>query len=609
MYFDYERYKAFYTADFETSTAAWGVDKARVWLWDICDCNLQHKTGTTLESFINHISRFDGCLFSFHNLAYDGCYILDYLLRKGYTFTNSKRPCRGEFTTIISPQGMHYAYEVHWYNGKTCTFNDSFKHNSQSIRDLAKTYNLPIKKGEIDYDMFREEGYLPTDEEIDYIHNDTEIIMRVLLDDFAHGFTKFTESGNSKKFFKNSIGTKEDYERLLPELSDEEDAFVRKAYRGGYCYLKEQHFNKMIEDGMISVDINSMYPATMLHRPLPYGLPIKVDGRAEDSEFYRTESPKCNKNEPLLYVQHFYCAFELKPNRVPTIARKAFRTFAIKDLYLKSSGFKICEMWLTNVDMELMFENYDVWDIEYIDAYIFRSKCGREITHDEAATMELDDIIREDGKGAIYYAYLQPWRMEKEHTKGGRRNRAKKQQNIGYGWQATSRVGDLVMPVIGKHDTLEYRKYEGEPRTGGYIPIATFITAWSRHLLITNILNNYERFVYCDTDSMYLLGKTAPNIPIHPSLYGYFKIEHYIDRAKFLGCKRYIYETAEDDEDGKRLIVKCCGAPSSVVSQMTFENFVPYDPETGAGKFDGKISQRIVKGGKHLLETTYKLVF
>lgn len=608
MNFSYTKYKRFYTADFETSTTAWNVDRARVWLWDICDTELNHYNGTSLDSFMSYISKFNKCLFSFHNLSYDGAYILYWLLENNYIFTPDKEPKRGFFTTVISPQGSHYAYTIRFPNGNTVTINDSLKHNSMGVARLAQIYNLPIKKGSIDYDLYRPLDHTPTEEELDYIHNDTEIMMRILLEDIEDGFDCFTESGNSRKFFKATISnTKEGYEEVFPILSNTEDAFVRRSYRGGYCWLKPTHFNNILGK-MISLDINSMYPAAMLHRPLPYGNGVYVQGYAPETETYKKMVLESDKNSQPVFVQHMFCSFELKPNRVPTVARKSFNSFSTKDLYLTSSEHMICEMWLTSVDMELLFENYNVWDIEFEDAYIYMTKCGNEITPEQAAEMELDDIIKADGKGSLYYDYLYPWRMQKEHTKGGKRDKAKKQQNMAYGWQATSKNGDLAMPVINEHGTLSYKRYKGEERRVGYIPIAAFITAWSRKLLIEAILANYDRFVYCDTDSLYLLGQELPNIPIHKSLYGYFKIEHYITKAKFLGCKRYMYHTEDFSEDANETIIKCCGAPASVTSQITFDNFVPYDSETGEGMFEGKLANRLVVGGKHLETTTYKLV-
>ncbi len=594
MYFSYKRYKNFFTADFETSTSQWNVEKARVWLWDICTRDYEHINGTDIESFLNYIRRYDGYLFSFHNLSYDGCYILDYLLRHGYKHSTNKTLHVKEFFTLITPQGTHYAYQICFSNGNTVTINDSFRHNSMSVDQLAKTYKLPILKEEIDYDTVREIGHEPTEQELKYINHDTEIMMRILNEDLHQGFDKFTESGNSRKFFKSTL---KNYDDLLPVLNDFEDEFIRKSYRGGYVYLKEEHFNKELHS-MMSLDINSMYPAQMLHRPMPIGLPLYGHGRKEDDKL---ASPH------LCWVQHFKCCFHIKPNRPPTIARKSFKGFSVKDLYLKSSGFKRCELWLTNVDLKLFFECYEVWDIEYIDFMSFESMCGYEVTPEEAEHMTVDEIIKLDGQGSLYYDYLYPYRMEKEHSTGGQRARAKKQQNIAYGAQSTAKTGDLCYPELYK-DHLRFVRYEGEKRKGGYIPIGTFITAYSRELLITNIIRNWDRFVYCDTDSLYLLGQERPDMPIHRTLYGFFKLEHYISRAKFLGCKRYIYLGREPDEEQDRLKVTCCGAPPSVTCQMNFDNFKPYNKEKGEGVFNGKLSSHIVCGGKHLQVTTYKLV-
>lgn len=597
MYFDYNKYRHFYTADFETSTQAWGVDVARVWLWDICDENLVHIQGNSLYSFICEISKskYNNTLFSFHNLAYDGCYILDYLLRNGYKYCDKKNLKPLEFSAIITPQGTHYAYEICFENNIIVTINDSYKHNSMGVSKLAKTYKLPILKEEIDYNVVRDEKHKPTEQEIKYIKHDTEIVMRVLKEDIKHGFNKFTESGNSRKFLKKYLS--KDYNVYMPVLDDFEDDFVRRAYRGGYVYLNSKYFNKELNK-MMSLDINSMYPSMMLHRKMPIGQGYHYTGFKEDYK-------ELNKYE--CYVQHFKACFRLKENRPPTIARKSFNGFNNKELYLTSSGFKHCELWLTNVDLKLFFECYKVWDLEYIDFICYDSICGVEITEENARTMSHDEIIKEDGKGSIFYDYIYPNRYEKEHEEGGRRERAKKLQNIAYGAQATSKSGKLAEPILFNNH-LAYKKYESEKRKGGYIPIATFITAYSRELLILNIIKNWDRFVYCDTDSLYLLGQENPDIPIHETLYGYFKIEHYIEKAKFLGCKRYICLCRKPNETHYKLKVTCCGAPDGVKEQMNLDNFVPYNKETGEGVFNGKLSAHILCGGKHLIETTYKLI-
>lgn len=599
MYFDYKKYKRVYTADFETSTDKWNVSRARVWLWDICDIlTYKHYNGIDLQSFIDFISYYNKTVFAFHNLSYDGTYLLQWLLENGYSFVNSDKLFPYEFTTIITPQNVHYAYKIKFPNRNEVVISDSFKHNSQSVDTVSKTYNLPINKLKIDYDEVREIGHKPTQLELDYIHHDTEIMARVLNEDFEHGFTKFTESGNSRKFFK--ITHQEEYDELFPELTVEEDKFVRKAYRGGYCWLNPKYKNKILGK-MISIDINSMYPAQMLHRLLPCGYGKYVAGNV-------LKSPEYNPDNTV-YVQHIQTEFIVKPNRPPIIPTKNCGRFNFRELYAISSQGKIIDLYLTNVDLQLFLECYNVYFIEYIDGLLYKAKKGYEVTEEEAKTMQLDDIIKLDGKGSFYYDYLYNWRMQKEHEKGGKRDRAKKMQNIAYGAQATSKSGDLAYPYLNEHNLVRYKRYEGEPRKGGYIPVAAFITAWSRELLISTIIKNFDRFVYCDTDSCYLIGQHLPDTKIHGSLYGYFKVEHIISKAKFLGSKRYCYYTQDNSpKDPNDFIIVCCGAPPSVTKQMTFDNFVPYNPETGDGEFTGKLKANIVEGGKHIVETTYRLI-
>lgn len=598
MKLNYNSYINFYTADFETSTDKWEVDKARVWLWDICNTKFEHKTGKNLNDFMRFISNFNKCLFSFHNLAYDGTYILYWLLEHGYIFTPDRNLMRGQFTTIITTNGLHYCYCIKFFNGNTVVINDSLKHNSMSVSRLAEKYNLPIKKGLIDYDLYREIDYEPTEIEKDYIHNDTEIMSRVLTIDIEQGLTAFTESGNARKLFKK---THKNYDELFPEISDEEDAFIRKAYRGGYSYLNPKHKNKIIYE-MLSVDINSMYPAQMLHELLPYGFGEYWEYDINNSKIYNEDKNSC------VWFIHFTCKFFLKKGGIPTISKKSVGRFSFYDLYMENSNFNLVELTLTNVDFEIFLDNYGVIDLTIIDGYTYRAVKGVEVDHEKAKTMSLDDIILEDGKGSLYYEYLYPLRLKKEHSKGAERENAKKMQNVSYGSQATNRNGELYEPYLNDKGLLSYKKYDGERRKGGYIPIAAMITAHSRKLLISNIKKNINRFVYCDTDSMYLLNYDIPDVPIHDSLYGYFKIEHKISKAKFLGSKRYVYYTTEDSpKDPNNFCVTCCGAPPEVVKQITFENFTPYNKETGGGEFNGKMQQKTVLGGKHLLQTTYKL--
>lgn len=98
------------TADFETSTESWLEidDEARVWLWDICDENYYHITGTNITEFFEYLFESDIDYIYFHNLKYDGYYILNWLLRNGFSEKSKKRNIK----SIITETGVWYSIAV-----------------------------------------------------------------------------------------------------------------------------------------------------------------------------------------------------------------------------------------------------------------------------------------------------------------------------------------------------------------------------------------------------------------------------------------------------------------------------------------------------------------
>lgn len=596
MKLDYKRYKYKFTADFETSTDKWNVDKARVWLWDICNIvNLKHTHGKDIESFIDKLcdigkAGYDNVVVAFHNLAYDGNYLLYYLLEQGYTPT-ANLPKRKQFTTLITKYGDHYGYEINF--GKLCPYHedfkitivDSFKTIPMSVEKIAEAFDLPIKKGTIDYNLYREVGYEPTAEEIDYIQNDTEIMARALQINFKQKLTKVTQPANALNEFKRLYG-KTNYEMDFP--NDLNDEYLRKAYFGGMCYASPRFLDKILT-GLISFDINSMYPAAMLHARLPYGYP----------EYYVGDCRKVARDNEV-FIQRFKCVYDLKPKHIPTLFKNRFSLSG--ELHSTTSEYRKIEMTLTSLDLEMLFENYYVYDFEPLDGYIFQTRKGYEPTIEEFKNLSYREYIEIDGKGSIFYDYIKKWRQIKENSTGALRDIAKRMQNMLYGNFGKHIDGITKLPFIDEKGLLKYQAVaSGEPRVE-YVPMAAFITASCRYNLVKDILKHYDSFVYCDTDSMYLLDTAdTQDLLIHNTLYGAYKLEKIINKFKCLGSKRYLCEYHKPDSNEVKLSVTCCGANGRVREQLNFENFV-YDAE-----FDGKRTVKTVVGGKHIVDTTYKL--
>ena len=596
MQLDFAKYKYKFTADFETSTDKWGVDKARVWLWDICSIkNLHHVGGNSIETFFQTLltigkGGYEDIIIAFHNLAYDGMYIINYLLEQGFEAVPDK-PQEKQFTTLITIMGQHYAYEVNfgvqckYHKAFKVTFVDSYKTIHLSVKKIAEAFNLPIMKGAIDYNQFREEGYIPSDEEWAYIRNDTEIVARALQLNFKQGLTKVTQPANALHEFKRLYG-KEFYELDFP--NDLNDEYLRKAYFGGMCYANPKFTNKIL-NGLVSLDINSMYPSAMIHAPLPYGYPTFVTG-------------DCSKQttENQVYIQRFRCAYELKPNHIPTLFKNKF--LISNELHSTTSDYRSIEMTLTNFDIEMLFKNYNVYGFEPLDGYIFDTKKGYEATQKDFDNLSYQDYIENDGKGSIFYEYIKKWRQIKENNKGALRTIAKFMQNMLYGNFGKHIDGRIKVPHLGEDGLIHFTEMSNGEESFEYIPMAIFITSYCRYNLVNDILKHIDSFVYCDTDSMYLFDTANINdLRIHNSLYGAYKIEKVISKFKCLGSKRYICEYHEPNSDTIKTCVTCCGATDEVREQLTFDNF-EYNTE-----FAGKRSVKTVKGGKHIVDTTYRI--
>ena len=76
------------------------------------------------------------------------------------------------------------------------------KHLIPLQEKIAKDFNLPIQKLELDYDTPRPIGHILTPHEIDYIRNDVEIMSRALDYMFTSGLNKMTIGSDALSNYK-----------------------------------------------------------------------------------------------------------------------------------------------------------------------------------------------------------------------------------------------------------------------------------------------------------------------------------------------------------------------------------------------------------------------
>lgn len=548
-----------YTADFETVN---DPDDCRVWAWAILSINEnEYYTGTDIKSFMRQIEKLKNAEIWFHNLRFDGSFILYELFREEFEYSNKKES--HTFNTLISDMNQFYEIEIVFKGGKNgnkIKLHDSAKVIPLRIEQMPKAFGIEIEKLEIDYNKKRPVGYQLTEEEREYLRHDVIIAARALRYFIDQGLYGMTIGSIALKSFKKTGNIAKNWQNLFP-MDLELDSEIRQAYKGAFTYVKDTETGKEQKEGLV-FDVNSLYPSVMYYEQMPYGAPIKFYGKYKPDKCYP------------YYFQIVTCSFEIKKGMLPTIQLKNNLAF-IPTEYVKSSKGELITMCMTCTDLELFFEHYNVYDLEYHAGYKFKAT---------------DKLFKE---------FIDYWvAIKNESTingNAGMRTIAKLMLNNLYGKFASRPTGFSKIPYF-ENGEVKYRLSEEEERTMMYVPIGAAITAYARAKTIRSAQANYDRFIYADTDSLHLKGTEVPdNIEIDNVKLGAWKHESTFTRAKFIRAKSYIEEI-----DGK-LKVTCAGLPENCHKLVTWDNF-----ELGTEYF-GKLQQKKVKGGIVLQETTFKL--
>lgn len=593
-----------FTADFETTT---DEKDCRVWAWAVCsiDDPTQFTYGNDFNGFIEFCANqsHNYTLF-FHNLKFDGAFIISWLLHNGFEYIEDKKNRRDEtFTTLITDMGQFYAIEIYFKVTKKhvnkVKILDSLKiFPNFSVERVAEGFALPISKLEIDYKRKRPNGWELTEEEVNYIRNDVEIMARALNIMFEQGLNKMTIAGDAFASYKQFVPS---YRRRFPILPKEVDTDIRLSYRGGFTYVNEIYKEVPVGKG-ITIDKNSMYPSKMVQQPLPYGKPEFFEGKYQ----YDSAMP--------LYIQSLTCRFELREGKIPNIQLKNNLSFMPNE-YLSSSNHKLVTISLCNPDYELFLENYDISDVTYHGGWKFKQCKG------------------------MFDNYINYW-MEQKIKAGKEGNQpmrqiAKLMLNSLYGRFGLSITARQKFPYLDNEGIVRYALLPEEEREPVYIPVACFITSYGRVDTIRTSqkirdysLKKYGRdaYLYSDTDSIHCmlndddLEALKDDIFIDDYALGAWAKESEFDRALFIRQKCYV-----EEEKGK-LNVTVAGLPKYLAPLITFDNFkkgfstegldladmINLASKNGASeeeikKLHPKLTYKYVKGGVILADTDFTI--
>lgn len=179
--------------------------------------------------------------------------------------------------------------------------------------------------------------------------------------------------------------------------------------------------------------------------------------------------------------------------------------------------------------------------------------------------------------------------------------------NALYGKFATSLEIQSKIPYIDEKGIIHYALTEKEQKTGLYLPIGSFITAYAREKTIrtSQAIKNYslnkygkDMYIYSDTDSIHTLlpiEELEQFCDIDPVRLGAWKHEGTFSKARFVRQKCYLEEIENE------VHITCAGMPKSCYNFVEWEKF-----KTGF-TCGGKLTFKHVKGGVILVETDFTI--
>ncbi|KKP77830.1 MAG: polymerase protein [Candidatus Moranbacteria bacterium GW2011_GWF2_35_39] len=565
--------KSKYVADFEaTGEEQYKIDgSTHVWAVGVIDIETEETVliSNDIADFMNWLSKDNhnhkNKEVFFHNLKYDGDFIVKFLLENGFKHSRERALYSNEFSTLISDTGTWYEIKICFHALKTrkveVKIHDSYKLLPFSEEKIAKAFKLTVSKGEIDYDRYRPVGYQLQEYEVDYLKTDLLIMAQALKVQMNKGLTKMTIGSNALADYKQRI-SKDKFKYLFPVLDNIIDADLRHAYRGGHTYLQPFYANKILEN-VHSYDKNSMHPSQMKNMPMPYGIPVYYEGEYKNDPDYP------------LFIQSIEIDCKVKKGYLPTIQpRNAFR-FATTEFLEDTKGEPI-QLFVTSIDLMLILEHYDIHYIQYLEGFKFRSHIG------------------------LFDEYIDYWYHIKETNTGPLREIAKLMLNNLYGKFGTNPIRARKEPIYDKTKGAVYVNLPAEEGDAVYIPMACFITAYSRYDLISTAQKFYKNVVYMDTDSIKFYGISREvieaQIEVHDTKIGAWKYEGTAKMFKALRPKTYAYIDENDELD-----VKCAGLPKKAKKDITFDTF-----QYGFVSKE-KLEIKRVKGGTILLKTKFEI--
>lgn len=594
-----------YVGDFET-TVYEGQEETAVWasaltkLFDDTEhVEVFNSLPATYEYILENIH--SDCIIYYHNLKFDGEFWISYLMSRGdykeaynekeglviYEGTFLQRTLQqGEFLPtkemqtntfkyLISDMGAWYTVVIKRPDGYVIELRDSLKLIPCSVKKMGKDFATKHRKTEIEYTGYRVAGGYISEQERDYIANDVLVVKEVLEIMYNEGHTKLTIGACCLSEYQRMVGNKprgfSPYDEMFPKLDqvlinkekygdDNVDAYIRRSFHGGWCYVKEDIAGKLNggkeNGGGCTADVNSLYPSVMSGESgnrYPIGFPFMFDDlltwnkvRQDDSKYYfvrvRTRFRLKEGFLPFIQIKRnkLYKSTEmLKTSDVKSLKDGKYYKFMKRDGELVPTTVAVT---FSKTDWELVNRHYDLTETEFLDGVYFYTTKG------------------------LFDPYINKYKKIKMESKGAKRSIAKLFLNNLFGKMAAGTNSSFKHILPGADGELHSETIFECNKEAGYIAIGAAITSYARAFTVTAAQANYKFFAYADTDSLHCFCRPEQlvGVPVHDTEFLHWKIESEWDEGLFVRQKTYAEHIVK--EDGEKVEkpywnIKCAGLP------------------------------------------------
>ena len=544
-----------------------------------------------------------------HNLSFEFDFIIKNISLPKKFLCNSSH-------SVISATLEEYDIELR------CTYQLS----REPLRKIGDMFGLP--KLDSDYrDIYPDDEI--TTEEWEYCERDCDILVPYVINELKnYGLLcriPLTSTGKVRTELKELI----EYEIPDWDFMPPENCYnaLNGAFRGAVTMSNPQYTNRLIERNMRSFDEKSKYPGVMLCKEFPYSIEKLEQFKQDTYKEYKFWIAKVRYNR-------LQSMFEW--GHISAITCESIQFFGADIFNGKILFTDTCELYITNVDFELINKSYYYSDIEFLEFYPCtkysrlpkhfielikkyakpKYEIGKQLKQMERDNQEETELYKE-----LYKEYME----------------AKAKLNGIYGMMVQKLVQEEYIideNYLWQTITKEYKCIQGKHLNRNFL-YGIYITSYSRYDLVSNIIHNCPyTFVYCDTDSIKYIDTGTEFedlndvIPEHLQsevyLKGFNQFEEEKPYTKFItyGAKKYAYE--RDEHFGFTVAGLPKSTPIKDFSEftlgITYKNCklakryiyngkgTDYDLETGKliGEYDVK-ECNLGNGGIALFETDYKL--